>query len=358
MVLPVDMYVPTLAIRASELNALEQLPAATKDRMRPVFLLAPWATAKTLQKAMERIEKAYPKRPYFLDLDRDYLIPNPPNEVQQELSVLYDSANAYESWWGFVRKFPNAQPCIQLHQQTEAELLIQIQFAQELGREFCVRIEHNRVPDNLNNLVNILNNIGTADYAIVLEGGWTEDPLTLSVWFLGVLTGTLNAIDASVPIVISCTSMPRGFTDIETHKSIPFLNRELVLQVAAQTNRNVVLYGDWGSTRPRLRQGGGQRPIDRIDYPTQNSWFIARDKEADWTFKEAAQEVINQSGVWDGGLNIWGEHMIAQTAINPAFAINTPQKNVAARVNIHLHLQAFFGVDGLDNINFDEDWED
>ncbi|MBL4732585.1 MAG: beta family protein [Rhizobiaceae bacterium] len=358
MTLPTDKYVPTLAVRASELNALEQLPAKSKDRLRPLFLLAPWATANTLEKAIGRIEKAYPKRPYFLDLDRDYQIPEPSNNVQEELKTLYDPSNAYENWRSFIEIHPFAQPCIQLSQQAAPDLMLQINHAQTLGREFCIRIEHGREPDNLDTLVAVLNSLGTADYAIILEGGWTEDPLSLSLWFLGLLNGTLNDIDANVPIVVSCTSMLKGFTDIETHANITFSNRELVQQIAAQTNRNTVLYGDWGSTRPRVRQGGGQRPVDRIDYPTENSWFIARDKDAGWTFKEAAQEVLSQPNIWNGKLNIWGEHMISQTAINPAFAINTPQKNVAARVNIHLHLQAFYGYGGLDRINFDEDWED
>lgn len=358
MSLPADRYVPTLAIRASELNALEQLPAVTKDRMRPLFLLAPWATANTLEKAINRIEKAYPNRPYFLDLDRDYQIPDTANDVQQELSALYEPDDAYGNWRSFIENYSFAQPCIQLRQQSDSELSTQITHAQELGREFCIRIENGREPENLDVLVSVLNSIGTADYAIVLEGGWTNDPLTLSLWFLSMLNGTLGDIDASVPIVISCTSMPKGFTDIETYEDVPFSNRELVQQISAQTNRNSVLYGDWGSTRPRLRQGGGAIPVPRIDYPTQNSWFIARDKDADWTFREAAQEVLDHPDIWDGNLNIWGEHMISQTAVNPAFGINTPQKNVAARVNIHLHLQAFHGIGGLGELNFDEDWED
>lgn len=36
-------YVPTLVVRASEMNGLEFLPDATKKRMLPCFLLAPWA---------------------------------------------------------------------------------------------------------------------------------------------------------------------------------------------------------------------------------------------------------------------------------------------------------------------------
>ena len=60
-------YVPTLALRASEMNGLEKLPGPTKDRIQPLFLLAPGVKSNSLGKAIERIEKAFPNRPYFLD---------------------------------------------------------------------------------------------------------------------------------------------------------------------------------------------------------------------------------------------------------------------------------------------------
>jgi hypothetical protein len=56
-------------------------------------------------------------------------------------------------------------------------------------------------------------------------------------------------------------------------------------------------------------------------------------------------------------LGIWGEEMIQGTTVNPAFAIDTPQKNVAARVNIHLHRQALYGSQ-ISGIDLDEDWVD
>ena len=60
-------YVPTLALRASEMNGLEKLSGPTKDRIQPLFLLTPWVKSNSLGKAIERIEKAFTNRPYFLD---------------------------------------------------------------------------------------------------------------------------------------------------------------------------------------------------------------------------------------------------------------------------------------------------
>jgi len=50
--------------------------------------------------------------------------------------------------------------------------------------------------------------------------------------------------------------------------------------------------------------------------------------------------------------------MIKNTAINQELGVDTPQKNVAARVNIHLHRQAFYGESDIGGLNLDEGWED
>ena len=122
-------------------------------------------------------------------------------------------------------------------------------------------------------------------------------------------------------------------------------------------SRTSVIYGDWGSTRPREVGGFANRPLDRIDYPTGNAWYIARNKDDSWDFNDAAAAIL-RSTAWQGDLGIWGEEMIQNTAINEELGINTPQKNVASRVNIHLHRQAFGGNPPTDPLQFDEEWQD
>jgi hypothetical protein len=350
-------YVPTLAIRPSEMNGLEELPGLTKDRMFPLFLLAPWTTANSLAKAVERAEKAYPERPYFLDIDRDYANSDPKTDAPHELMELKRSDGCYAKWWEFVEPFENAFPCLQLEEQTPDCIRSQIERVQELGRQFCLRVVLGRPHTNLAEVVRVLNEIGTADYTVVLEGGWTEDPLTLAARFLGLIGGGLGDLDANIPIVVSSTSMPIEFQDYEGCVRVPFSNHELIAQIAQNTNRARIVYGDWGSTRPRERAGHRSRPYDRIDYPLSNAWLIARNRAEEWSFRDAAEEIVRRSGEWDDDLNIWGANMILQTLANPAFGINTPQKNVAARVNIHLHRQAFYGED-THGFDFDDDWPD
>jgi hypothetical protein len=359
MVLETTPYVPTLAIRPSEMNALEYLPLATKQRMTPCVLLAPWANSSTLERAIERLERAFRQRHYFLDIDRDYEFTNMDSAPQQELRTLLDPTDAFANWCQFVVEHEWVWPCVQTRGQSETDIRTQIQRFQEAGRAYCMRIFMDRVPSNISEVVAAFAASGAADYAIILEGGWTRDALSLSVWFDGLIGGHLQVIDATVPIVVSCTSMPKIFTDFDGGiTTVPFTNRSLVDQIRRRrSNRTSIIYGDWGSTRPREPAGFANRPLDRVDYPTDVAWQIARNKSNNWDFRLAAQAIMSRPD-WDGNLGIWGEEQIQNTAISPALGIDTPQKNVAARVNIHLHRQAFYGVPNLDGINLDEDWTD
>ena len=358
MLLQNDSYVPTLAVRASEMNGLEYLPGATKDKLTPCFLLAPWANSNSLERTIDRIERAYPNRNYLLDIDRDYQITNLESVPQQHLVRLRDNANAFRNWVDFVGEHDKVWPCIQSFGLDEEQIRRQIRMFQGMGRFYCMRIVRHRFPENLAEIVGAFAAEGAADFAIVLEGGWTTDPLSLGAWFNGVISESLKRIDADVPIVISCTSIPRMFTEIEGVEPTRFENRVLVDQVRRLTNRSRVIYGDWGSTRPRDRNEFARRPLSRVDYPTEDAWYIARSKEENWDYREAAKAIVERSGVWSGSLGVWGEEMIQQTTIGASLGVNTPQKNVAARVNIHLHLQAFFGQPGPDLSDFEEEWED
>lgn len=359
MALENKSYVPTLAVRPSEMNGLEFLPGAAKNQITPCFLLAPWVNSNSLDRTLVRIDRAYPNRFYFLDIDQDYLITNPDSEPQYELEQLKDSSQAFANWADFVRDHSNVLPCLQTKGLSEAEIRIQIVRFQNLGRPYCARIFLDRMPANLNEIVRALSASGAADFAIILEGGWTQDPLSLAARFSGLISTGLAGIDATVPIVVSCTSIPDMFTIFSANEPsiVTFSNRRLVEQVARSSNRQRVIYGDWGSTRPRTETGFASRPLDRIDYPTDSSWLIARNKERNWTFREAAV-AIERTSEWNGSLGIWGEEMIHNTTINQALGIDTPQKNVASRVNIHLYRQAFYGQPPLGPTALDEDWED
>ena len=306
---------------------------------------------------MERVERAYPHRPFFLDVDRDYIPTNPENLAQAQWQKLRVPSSRFEAWRSFWVDYPEAMPCLQLELQNEEDIRRQIEDIQSQGREFCLRIELQRPPPNLHAAVDALVDVGTADFTVVIEGGWVRDALMLYAQAQKLIAGVLANLNARVPIAVSCTSIPRGFQEVEGLVEMSFSNQELLNQIRRNTNRETILYGDWGSTRPR-DDSFGRTPLPRIDYPTDNAWHIARNREDNWGFRRAAQAIV-ASPAWDGNLGVWGEEMIDATTVNPEFAIDTPQKNVAARVNIHLHRQALFGFgDNISGIDLDEDWVD
>lgn len=351
-------YVPTLAVRSSEMNGLERLPAASKDRLQPNFLLAPWPNAAELMRAIDRINKAFPARSFFLDIDRDYQITNIEVLGQQQWLELQDPANCYSSWVGFIETVPNASPCLQIAGLSRAEIVNQITAFQEMGRTFALRIELHRFPPNLGEAIAAVNEVGSADYAIIVDAGWIADTQPSRLRIANLITTQLSGVDAQIPFVVSYTTIPKGFAEVEGVDFVAFDNREFLAELVQLTNRQRITYGDWGSTRPR-EHGMASRPKPRIDLAVRSGWLSARNKPEDWDFDDAAQMVMN-SPQWQQveGLGVWGEFMIRQTAISPSLGINSPQKNVSARVNLHLHIQAFYNNGDIRGMNLDEQWED
>ena len=353
-----NRYVPTLAIRPSEMRGLEFLPREIKKLITPCILLAPWLNTKSLEDAIKRAELSFPKQDYFLDIDRNYLYSNPEKPAQQEFRRLSDPVN-WAKWIEFVKKNKYAHPCIQIGNKSVTEIRQQIAAAQKLERSYCMRIERDRFPSNFDEIVSAFTAADSVDFTVILEGGWTTDALSLFAWFEGLITERLQKINPNVPIIVSCTSIPKIFTDFNGISPVPFHNRRLVRQIQKKSDRHTIIYGDWGSTRPREKGNQARRPSDRIDYPTDDMWCIARNPNEEWDFKKAAQELVHNNKIWDANSDAWGAEMIRRTAtFDKGIGINTPQKNVAARVNIHLHRQALYGQSGLHEETFKGEWED
>lgn len=351
-------YVPTLAIRASEMNGLERLPAASKDRLQPNFLLAPWPNAAELTRSIDRIDRAFSGRPFFLDIDRDYQITNIDSAAQQQWLELLSPSESYLNWSNFIELVPNASPCLQIAGLSKAQITAEISAFQKMGRSFALRIELNRFPANLADAIGAVNEVGSADYAIMVDAGWINDTQPTRLRIANLISTQLSGIDAQIPFVVSYTTIPKGFAEVEGSDFVSFDNRACITELVQLTNRQRITYGDWGSTRPR-EIGIASRPKPRIDLAVRTGWLSARNKEDDWDYDDAALEIMSSS-YWKqvDGLGVWGEFMIRQTSISPALGINSPQKNVASRVNLHLHTQAFYDSQDPKNINLDETWED
>lgn len=342
----VQEYLVTLGIRPAELSGLKELPGSTKDRLTPLVLLAPWLATTPLSRAIDKFEDAYPSRPYFIDVDTYYQLNNKPNESKELWARLAHKPADLEAWWQLLEEYPNANPCLLMAEHTIDDARNQIMWARDRGRTFCLRMNladgiGSGIPTWMQTLVTELADEGANDYAVVFEFGWVPDPLLVGVIATSYANSFFNNIPPEVPIAVSCTSFPKNFTVFDGTSECGFANRELIGQVQQSTNHPRIIYGDWGSTRPRS-YGHASLPKNRIDYPTDTSWVIARDQDESVSLQEAAHRIIS-SPDWSGDLGVWGEQLIEGTADGQAFAIDTMPKMYAARVNIHLHRQAFYG---------------
>lgn len=342
----VQEYLVTLGIRPAELSGLKELPGTTKDRLTPLVLLAPWLATAPLSRALDKFEESYPSRPYFIDVDTYYHVNDKPNEAKELWARLAQKPADLDAWWGLLVDYPNANPCLLMAQQPIEKARDQIRWARENNRSFCLRMNlaegiGSGIPQWMRTLVSELAEEGASDYAIVFEFGWVKDPLLFAITSIGYINTFASAIPSTIPISISCTSFPKDFTSYDGTREERFSNRQLIAQVQRETNHPRIVYGDWGTTRPRSYEHASQ-PKNRIDYPTDNSWVFARDRDESVDFQRAAAR-ITDSEYWSGHLGIWGEQLIEGTAAGQAFAIDSMPKMYAARINIHLHRQAFYG---------------
>lgn len=337
---------------------LEKLPGATKNVFTPNFLLAPWLTSKSIDKSLERVFRAYPDRTFILDLDRDYSSKSDGDAFIQ-FSNLKDSSKSYKGWIDFVKDFDNCVPCLQYKFLSKEEIKKGITDLTRNNSYFAVRFVMPAEVKDLDTVISSLNDIGLANFFFILEGGWARDVLLLEASFSGLIRHIGSSLQARVPIVISCTSIPEDYSKIEGVDTIAFNNRQLISNLQKADNSVELVYGDWASTRPRRPTGPMNAPRPRIDYPIKDSWIISRLVNRDnGTYKSVAHE-LSQTQAWKDnfGLGIWGETMIHNTFSKGSFGIDTPQKNVASRVNIHLHNQAFYELGNLKSLDLDDDYE-
>ena len=256
--------------------------------------------------------------------------------------------------------YPRANPCLLIAQATLRDARQQIDWARDHSRTFCLRLNladgiGRGIPQWIPELVAVLEQEGANDYAVVLDFGWVKDALSIAERATAYARGIFANISKTVPIAVCCTTFPKNFKDIGPLDVQKFSNRDLLASIKKATNHPTIIYGDWGTTGPRSNIRAS-RPKNRIDYPTVNSWVIARDQDDDVTFQEAAKRITNCRH-WDGRLGIWGEQLIKGAADGQAFAIDTIPKMCAARINIHLHVQAFH--DHLPQPeDLDEEWSD
>ncbi len=138
-------YCPVLQTRIAELKALFQLPAASKDRVFPLIVAAPWPNANELVRTWEKVEEAIGNRSFALDLDRSRRGSSSTKEAARQFDELFDPEDGFANYYAAVAALPSAVPVLRLHGGHLVQLEQQLEHIEELDRGVVVRVEHGAI---------------------------------------------------------------------------------------------------------------------------------------------------------------------------------------------------------------------
>jgi hypothetical protein len=338
-----------LSLRPAEMRALEELPNSTKDRLLPITHLRPWVGAHQLENATRRIADAYGGRPIVIAMGER----EPPNEkpVHAELQALRDPTGGFSRWCDFIRGHEDYIPAIQYSPDVPHE---EAQIAALFGIERGLVVIIERPAFGAMNI--IAQRVGQRTHGgegvcfVVDFGVAGRDHLEVAARAAGYIT-TLRQYAPAAFVALSASSFPDSFVGLANQ---PIYERRLF---DALPNRDRFIYSDRGSARVERQSGGGGLPAPRIDYPLLDQWnFYRSDDTLGFEGYREQAEFLMDDPSWNPNLRVWGTQMIERTAAGDTSAISGPQKSTAARINLHLHRQAFHDdPDAAEDT--DEDWE-
>ena len=333
---------------------MEELPSSEKEKMLPIVLLAPWLNSIKFQNTFDRIEKAIGKSKLIVDLDRYYQSESE-RESREVFKDLLNATNAHELWINLIRNQENYIPTIQLIGPASKYIEYQIAAFQELQRGYVFRFELHRQYD-YSSLLAIIDTHCDEDILVVFDAGWS-DYSNIQLSQMSGFIERLSELSNQVRFVIVSSNFPNSFSEYDNLGSLNIGSRQLYEALSKRFDNYPMFYGDWGSTKPRRYDGGGSKPIPRIDFPTKDRWILARSKENEWDY-EAAAKRITRLAEWDTRASVWGSGMIEKTAKGLPGAISTGPQAIAARINIHLFTQNNYEANDLTSINTEDTWSD
>lgn len=341
-------YLPLLSIRPAEMRALEELPNTTKDRLLPIVHLRPWVGSHRLENATGRIAEAYGDRRVVIAMgEREQ-----PNErpVHTELATLRQPARGFREWCSFFERNENYIPAMQFSPEVrEEEAQIARLFGLERGLVVIIERPAFGFMGVIAQRVGERSDGGQGVCFVIDFGIASLDHLQVAA----IATGYINTIREHAPaayVALSASSFPDSFVGVSDQ---PIYERRLF---DTMTHTDRLIYSDRGSARVERQTGGGGQPAPRIDYPLFDLWDFYRSDDS-IGFPGYQQQAINvMAGPnWNPALRVWGTQMIERTAAGDMSAIGSPQKATAARINLHLQLQTFYGAP-RDAEDTDEDW--
>lgn len=331
-----NRYYPTICVRRAEMRAMRHLPESEKLKMLPVVLLAPWLNSILFDNTIAIVEDCVGDIPIIADLDR-YFVGSSSLPSREFFKNLLDPEDGHIEWVKFITEHQKYIPCVQIFDRTNDQINYQCEAFRGLERGLVFRFELERHYDYEMVFNHIEENMGE-NLLCIFDNGY-GDPTEVSENNISQLVDRLIHISEGARFVVSGSSFPNEFSKYDDFSKSKLIGTRLLFSnLSAKYGNYNMFYGDWASTKPRRYDGGGSRPLPRIDFPTKARWIIARSKEEEWDFAEAAKR-ITRLPEWAERPMVWGTGMIEKTAQGLPGGISTGPEAIACRVNIHLYLQ-------------------
>ncbi|MBA4046359.1 MAG: hypothetical protein C0471_18370 [Erythrobacter sp.] len=349
-----ERYYPTLCIRRAEMLAMEKLPPTEKQKMLPIVLLAPWLNSIKFDNTFERIEISIGNLPIIVDLDRFYQSESH-NESRIYFRSLLKGDGATDRWIELITQHDNYIPTVQTVDRSDECISQQINVFKELGRGTVFRFEIGAgvTPSILDKY---RDEIDFGNTLFVIDGGWVDYNQVTEAKIEGFVN-FITGLSDDARIVVCCSNFPNDFSDLDNMAQVEISSRRFYSSIRERYGNYQIFYGDWASTKPRRYDGFGSKPLARIDFPLKDRWIIARSKDEQWDFVDAALR-ITRLPEWASRPPVWGATLIDKAAKNEPGAITTGPQAIAARVNIHLFMQNNFSAEDVTLIPTDAPWED
>lgn len=327
------------------MKALAQLPAATKDRLFPLIIGRPWPNAKHLVRTWEKIGESIGNRRFAFDLDRTKQNSGGSQPAAEEFDRLFEVRNGFENYYRAISQIEGALPVLRVSGGSIVEFDAQSDHIHNLDRGLILRIEWGLVSNPISLITTVLTRF--VDVIIFVDVGWSRDILGREMWASSIIEYVSREYP-EIELVVSGSSFPDSFSNIGNRGVVRVEERFLYNNLVRRHNSASLVYGDWGSTRPPS-DPAPMTNIPRIDLPTSGEWISFRRNKnlsTEESYGDIAQRVMSDPS-WPSALSIWGTYTIDWTARGEPGAIRSPGTAAAARINIHLHRQAFFGVNEI-----------
>ncbi len=339
------VYCPILHTRQAEIKALIQLPLVSKQKIFPLIVARPWPNAKGMVRTWEKVAEAFGAYNFALDLDTSRYDQGTGKAASDEFRLLFNPANGFSNYYDAIAALPRAVPVLRLNGGSIPEIDKQATHVDLMDRGVVCRLQY--MPGVPVGMVvrEIIHRF--PDLTIFVDTGWSPDLLMREAWASQIIQQITDE-KPETEIVVTGSSFPDTFSDIGARGIRDLKERTLFANLMRRHNAATLVYGDWGSTRP-TPEPSVMRITPRIDLPTRANWiFFRQDKSlaTPESYADIAKRTMDDAN-WPRSLAIWGTYTIECTAQDVPGGIRSPAAAAAARVNIHLHQQAFYSADDV-----------